>query len=84
MRYAVVLEGPEPKTITTRLHRIPIVVQPGQGNFAFSHVEEDLTVPLPPSTDLENYVIYIGFDPNAAPEDKRKKPKGKPKAARPS
>ena len=49
IRYAVVLEGIEPKTITTKLHRVPVVVPPGQGNLAFSHVEEDLTVPLPPA-----------------------------------
>jgi len=43
LRYAVVKEGVEPKTIVTKLHRIPVTIPPGQGNVAFSHIEDDLT-----------------------------------------
>ena len=80
IRYALVMEGPDPKMITTKLHRVPVVIPPGQGNLSFTHVEEDLTVPMPPGSDLDNYVIYIGFDPNVPPpDDKKKKPKAKAK-----
>ena len=81
IRYALVQEGPEPKMITTKLHRVPVVIPPGQGNLSFTHVEEDLTVPMPPTSELDVYVIYIGFDPNVPTpaEEKKKKPKAKPK-----
>jgi hypothetical protein len=85
VRYALVQEGPEPKTITTKLHRVAVDIPPGQGNVAFSHVEGDLTVPMPSTKDLDTYVIYLGFDPNVPkPEEKKKKPKGKPKPQRPA
>ena len=78
VRYALVQEGPDPKTITTKLHRIPVVIPPGQGNLSFTHVEDDLTVPMPPGAELDTYVVYIGFDPNVPkPEEKKKKPKAK-------
>jgi hypothetical protein len=81
IRYALVMEGPEPRMITTKLHRVPLVIPPGQGNLSFTHVEEDLTVPMPPGSDLDNYIVYIGFDPNVPTpaEEKKKKPKAKPK-----
>ena len=74
IRYAVVQEGTEPKTITTKLQRVPVVIPPGQGNLAFTHVEEDLTVPLPPGAELDAYVIYVGFDPEApTPAEKKRR-----------
>jgi hypothetical protein len=63
IRYAVVKEGVEPKTIVTTIHRVPVNIPPGQGNVAFSHIEENLTFPTPSVTELETYVIYVGFDP---------------------
>ncbi len=62
LRYALIQEGPEPKTIWTRLYRFPVVVSDGQSSVAFSHVEEDMIVPRPRALDLENYVVYVGFD----------------------
>jgi hypothetical protein len=74
LRYALVHEGPEPKTILTKLHRFPVTVAPGQSGVAFTHIEEDLTVPVPDAVALQSYVVYVGFDPAAqkpAPEKKR-------------
>jgi hypothetical protein len=50
------------KVITTKLIQIPVDI--GNENGAtFSHIEEGLTFPLPtPSSELGNYVVYIGFD----------------------
>jgi len=31
------------------------------------HVEQDLTFPMPRPAVLESYVVYVGFDPGAAP-----------------
>jgi hypothetical protein len=68
------------KTIVTKLIRIPVMVG-NDDNVNFTHIEDDLSFPLPPSAKLDDYVIYIGFDPlGAAAEDKAKlKPVAKPK-----
>jgi hypothetical protein len=75
LRVAVVQQGTEQKTIVTKLHRVPVVVNEGQTNVPFTHIEEGLAFPLPPRDILETYVVYIGFDPlGAAEEDRRRKP----------
>ena len=68
LRYALVKEGPEPKTIWTKMYKLPVTIPAGQANVPFVHVEEDLTVAVPPGNDLQSYVIYVGFDPNAPAE----------------
>jgi hypothetical protein len=54
-----------------------VTVPPGESNVAFTHVENDLIVPFPSRSDLDAYVVYIGFDALAQPE--RKKPAAKPR-----
>ena len=74
LRYALVHEGPEPKTILTKLYRFPVTIGPGQTGVAFTHIEEDLTIPVPDLIALQSYVVYVGFDsaaPKPAPEKKR-------------
>jgi hypothetical protein len=74
LRYAVVKEGPEPKTIISKLNRVAVTIPPEQGNVPFTHVEEALSVPMPPQTELDAYVIYIGFDPQGAKVQENKPP----------
>jgi hypothetical protein len=62
LRYAVVREGPEPKTIATKFKRISVIVPPDQTHVQFVDVEEGLSFPLPSSSELEAYVVYVGFD----------------------
>jgi hypothetical protein len=62
LRYALVQEGPEPKTIVTKLYRFPVTIAPGASNVPFTHVEEDLAFPLPNRRDIQAYVVYVGFD----------------------
>ena len=71
LRYALVREGPEPRTILTKLHRFPVAVS--EANTPFLHVEEDITFTVPRRADLENYVVYVGFDPVAPKEAPAKK-----------
>jgi hypothetical protein len=68
------------KMIATRLIRIPVTVG-NDDNVSFTHIEDNLTFPLPSSAELDSYVVYIGFDPiGAAQEDRTKlKPVAKPK-----
>jgi hypothetical protein len=77
LRYAVVREGVEPKTIATKFRRLPVAVPSGSTNVAFTDIEEDLSFPLPPVAELQAYVVYIGFDEagdrNARPAPAKKK-----------
>ncbi len=72
LRYALVQEGPEPKTIWTKLYRFPVMLEEGQASVPFTHIEEDMIVPMPKRADLESYVVYIGFDMLARPEPAKK------------
>jgi len=73
------------KTVVTKLIRIPVTIASSDGNTAFTHIEEGMTFPLPTTGSLEDYIVYIGFDPlGAAAQDKAKpmpaaRPKPKPK-----
>jgi hypothetical protein len=79
IRYAVVREGPDAKTLASKLHRIKVDIPPGQTNVPFTHVEEDLTIALPSTSEIDALVIYVGFDPTgAAEQDKKRKPQVKP------
>lgn len=62
LRIALVREGPEPKTVWTKLYKVPVTIPPNQTNVSFVHVEQDLTVPKPSPADAENYIVYVGFD----------------------
>jgi hypothetical protein len=84
LRVAVVQEGVNPKPITSKFARIPLTVASDNERVTFSHVEQDITFPMPvPAGNIDAYVVYVGFDTMAAPEKKapaaRRKPAAKPK-----
>jgi hypothetical protein len=92
LRIAVVDQSPtNTRTIVTKLIRIPVTVG-NDDNANFTHIEDGLSFPLPSSSALDNYIIYIGFDPlGAAAEDKAKlkpapkiKPRPKPNPTAPT
>lgn len=62
LRYAVVKEGPGPKTIVTKFKRVPVTISPGDTNVPFVDVDDSMTFPMPSTSELEAYVIYVGFD----------------------
>lgn len=80
VRFALVEEGIQPKTVWTKFYRVPVTIGEGQASVAFTHIEEDLTVPMPGKDALDAYVLYIGFDPLSL---SREKPKAPPRGARP-
>jgi hypothetical protein len=85
LRIAVVEETTKGlRPIETKLIRIPVTVASATENPTFTHVEEGLSFPMP--KDLDNYVVYIGFDPLALQPPARPvpKPKTKPKAKTPA
>jgi hypothetical protein len=77
LRIAVVEEKPSAsKTIVTKLIPIPVVIQSADDSPAFTHVEDNISFPMPSSSELENYIVYIGFDPLAEEaQQKHERPK---------
>jgi len=62
LRFAVVQEGVEPKTIATKFKRFPVAIPPGELNVGFTNIEEDLSFPTPARDVIDAYVVYVGFD----------------------
>lgn len=82
VRYALVEEGPQPKTLWTTMHRIPVTIAEGQSSVTFTHIEESMSVPMPPRAAFDRYIIYVGFDPIGAAQEK--KPPARKRPARQS
>jgi hypothetical protein len=67
LRLAVVQEGASPKTVVSKFARLAVNVTGEGGSVDFTHIDPDVAFPLPrPLGALENYVVYVGFDPSAA------------------
>jgi hypothetical protein len=81
-RVAVVREGVEPRTIVTKLERLAVTIPSGDTSVLFSHVEENLSFPMPSGGEIDSYVVYVGFDPIGAREMDRKKPAPRPSRSR--
>lgn len=86
LRIAVVQEGPNPKPIVSKFASIPVTVTSEVDRVIFTHVEQDVTFPMPvPAGLIDAYVVYVGFDPLALQEKKKppvkRKPSAKPRAA---
>lgn len=71
VRYALVEEGPQPKTVYSKLYRVPISVSEGQPSVAFTHIEEAMSVPMPSPAVFDRYVIYVGFDPLGSAQERQ-------------
>lgn len=66
LRLAVVQEGPNPRTVLSKLARISVTVTGEQPTTDFTHIDSEVVFPLPrPIDPLANYVVYVGFDPSA-------------------
>jgi hypothetical protein len=66
LRLAVVQEGPDPKTVVSKLARIPVTVGAATPSVDFTHVDSEVAFPIPrPMGALASYVVYVGFDPAA-------------------
>lgn len=65
MRIAVVQGGIGEKVVATKAYRTTVQMT-GEGSVPFTIVAEDMVYPVPaPGTNADNYVFYIGFDPQA-------------------
>src|SRR5262250_1187558 len=80
LRYAVVREGPQPKTVVTKFKRIAVTVAAGQTHVQFVDIEEGLAFPMPSKSELDAYVVYVGFD-EIGDKNEKKPPKTARKTA---
>jgi len=76
MRVAVVQSGIQEKTIATKAYRTSVTMSE-DGSVPFTLIAEDLVYPAPSGAVGENYVFYIGFDPQALKSEPKAKPKKK-------
>ncbi|QPF85483.1 hypothetical protein IC762_03890 [Bradyrhizobium genosp. L] len=73
LRVAVVRGGVGEKTIMTKAYTTAVQVDES-GSVPFSLVAEDVAYPAPSAAENDDYVFYVGFDPQAL------KPEPKPRA----
>jgi hypothetical protein len=83
LRMALVAEGPQPRPIWSKFYNVDVDIPAGVSQAQFSLVEDDLTFPMPAGRKLDNYVVYVGFDPQGAAAAARPAARPKPKAAAP-
>lgn len=88
LRMAVVDETPnKTKPIVSRFALVPVTVASSTDNPTFSHIEENVSFPMP--NDLDRYIVYVGFDPLALQAQQERarpkpaRPRAKPKPAAP-
>jgi hypothetical protein len=83
LRIAVVQEGPNPKTVTSKLVREAVTLTNEVDRANFTHIDQDVSFPLPtPVSNIVAYVVYVGFDPlGAQPQNRKPAPQHKPRPA---
>ncbi|MGB7037986.1 MAG: hypothetical protein WBD71_20950 [Xanthobacteraceae bacterium] len=76
LRLAVVDQSPAAsQTILTKLIIIPVTIASDDTGAIFTHIEDNFAFPLPSSAELDDYIVYIGFDPIGAAEAERARPR---------
>jgi hypothetical protein len=82
LRIAVVHEGINPKTVVSKFGRETVTISGAIDRVVFTHVDPDVAFPLPqPLGDIDQYVVYVGFDPVSAEPEKPPPPPAKRKPA---
>ena len=76
LRIAVVQSGVNEKVIATKAYRTSVEMTE-DGSVPFSFVADDLVYPVPAGGAGDNYVFYIGFDPQALGSESKAKGKKK-------
>ena len=75
LRIAVVQGGVGEKVIASKAYRTTVQMTEG-ASVPFTFVAEDMTYPVPAPAVADNYIFYVGFDPQAlSPEPKGRKKK---------
>lgn len=81
IRIALVKEGPEPKTLLSKLHMTTVDLPSGDSNVPFTYVDQELTFPVASRDDMESYIFYVGFDEQGMKQQKPARKKRTRKSA---
>jgi hypothetical protein len=76
LRVAVVLGGVGEKVIASKAYRT-MVEMSEDGSVPFTFVAEDMVYPVPSAAVADNYIFYVGFDPQALSGGPKAPPKKK-------
>ena len=76
LRIAVVQGGVGEKVIATKAYRTTVNVGE-EDNVPFSFVADDMVYPAPSGAAADNYIFYVGFDPQALSPEPKARPKKK-------
>ena len=85
LRLAVVQEGVNPRTITSNFGKETVAISGESDRVNFTHIDSNISFPmLRPAGLIDNYVVYVGFDPlSLAPQPRKPAPRNARPAARP-
>jgi hypothetical protein len=78
LRVAVVQGGVGEKVIATKAYRTTVNIGEEE-SVPFSFVADDLVYPAPPGAVADNYIFYVGFDPQLVSTSEKPKPVRKKK-----
>lgn len=79
LRYALVQESiGESKVLWSKLYMIPVTIPPQSASVNFTHITDDMTIPIPSAAVLQDLVVYIGYDPLGAEQERKKHPPARP------
>jgi hypothetical protein len=73
VRVAVVQAGVGEKVIATKAYQTTVAMTE-DASVPLVLVAEDLVYPVPPGASADNYVIYVGFDPQALKPEPKARP----------
>lgn len=76
LRVAVVKGGVGEKTIMTKAYSTTVQIDES-GSVPFSLVAEDIVYPAPVAAENDDYIFYIGFDPQAVKPEPKPRPSKK-------
>ncbi|MDE2375851.1 MAG: hypothetical protein KGM94_01165 [Bradyrhizobium sp.] len=76
LRVAVVLGGIGEKVIASKAYRTTVEMSE-DGSVPFTFVAEDIVYPVPSAAVADNYIFYVGFDPQALSAGPKVHPKRK-------
>lgn len=57
--------------VASRFARLPVTIPPNDSSIAFTHVEDNIVVPLSERDPSDEYDVYVGFDEGGGPADPR-------------
>jgi len=73
LRIAVVHEGPNPQTVASKFAKETVTVTGSVDRQTFTHIDPNVSFPLPhPASLVDQYIVYVGFDPLGAQPQKKK------------